>query len=78
VQQSEGVVETGRRRAGHAVRTLAILALTSLAILAQGCREEEQDRPLLYHKGTYQGQLDQGLDQDQVEALRQRAGEHQI
>jgi hypothetical protein len=29
-------------------------------------------------KGTYQGQPDEKLDQDQIEALRQRATGHQL
>ena len=44
----------------------------------QACREDEQDRPLVYDKGTYLGQVDEKLDQDQVDALRQRAAEQQI
>jgi hypothetical protein len=47
--------------------------MVALALLAQGCREEEQNRPLVPHKGTYQGPIDQKLDQDQLDALRQRA-----
>ncbi|MGF1561888.1 MAG: hypothetical protein ACFB3T_06890, partial [Geminicoccaceae bacterium] len=34
---------------------VAAAVLLSLA----GCREEEQDRPLLYDKGNYQGQADE-------------------
>lgn len=48
------------------------LAILGVALL-QGCREEEQGRPLTYQKGTYQGQADQPLDATQVDALRQRA-----
>ena len=55
-------------------RTVAVcLALAGLALLAQGCREDEQNRPLLYDKGTYRGQPDPGLGEQQVEELRQRA-----
>ena len=49
------------------------LAIAGIALVAQGCREEEQDRPLTYDKGTYQGQPDPALTDQQVEALRQRA-----
>ena len=43
-------------------RTLAVwLAITVIALVAQGCREDEQNRPLLYDKGTYQGQPDPWL-----------------
>jgi hypothetical protein len=48
------------------------LALAGIALVAQGCREDEQNRPLLYDKGTYQGQPDPALTDQQVEALRQR------
>jgi hypothetical protein len=41
--------------------------------VAQGCREEEQNRPLTYDKGSYQGQPDQTLTDEQVETLRQRS-----
>jgi hypothetical protein len=49
------------------------LVIAGLAIIAQGCREDEQNRPLLYNKGTYQGQSDPGLAEQQVDELRQRA-----
>ena len=48
------------------------LALAGIVLMAQGCREEEQNRPLTYDKGTYQGQPDPALTEQQVEALRQR------
>ena len=47
-------------------------AILGIALLGQGCREDEQNRPLNYHKGTYQGQPDQKLTGEQVDALRQR------
>ena len=59
-------------------RRLPAAALVCLAVAAQGCREDEQDRPLVYDKGTYQGQADQELGQDQVDALRQRATRQQM
>lgn len=49
------------------------LAITGIALVAQGCREDEQNRPLTYDKGTYQGQPDEALSEEQVEALRQRS-----
>jgi hypothetical protein len=49
------------------------LAIAGIALVAQGCREDEQNRPLFYDKGTYQGQPDPALTDQQVEALRQRA-----
>ena len=49
------------------------LAIAGIALVAQGCREEERNRPLSYDKGTYQGQPDPALSGEQVEMLRQRA-----
>ena len=49
------------------------LAIAGLAILVQGCREDEQNRSLRYDKGSYQGQPDQALSDEQVDLLRQRA-----
>jgi hypothetical protein len=54
--------------------TVAVwLTIAGIALVAQGCREDEQNRPLFYDKGTYQGQPDPALSDQQVEALRQRA-----
>lgn len=47
------------------------LVLAALAI--SGCRKEEQNRPLQFEKGTYLGQQDQTLSEDQLRELRQRA-----
>jgi hypothetical protein len=49
------------------------LAIVGIALLVQGCREDERNRPLTYDKGTYQGQPDPALSDQQVEMLRQRA-----
>jgi hypothetical protein len=49
------------------------LVIAGLAVIAQGCREDEQNRLLIYDKGTYQGQQDEGLTEKQVDALRQRS-----
>jgi hypothetical protein len=49
------------------------LAIAGIALMAQGCREDEQNRPLRYDKGSYQGQPDQTLSAEQVETLRQRS-----
>lgn len=59
--------------ARYAGKLTGVVALLGVALVVQGCREEEQGRPLLYEKGTYLGQPDPPLDQDQVDALRQRA-----
>jgi hypothetical protein len=48
-------------------------AIVGIALVAQGCREDEQDRPLTYDKGTYQGQQDQALTDEQVDTLGQRS-----
>jgi hypothetical protein len=58
-------------------RLVVVLALASLVTTLQAC-EDEQGRPLVYEKGTYQGQADEKLDPDQIEALRQRATGHQL
>jgi hypothetical protein len=49
------------------------LAIAGFVLMAQGCREDEQNRPLTYEKGAYQGPPDQTLSAEQVEALRQRS-----
>lgn len=49
------------------------LAIVGIALVVQSCREDEQRRPLMYHKGTYQGQQEPGLTAEQVDALRQRS-----
>jgi|Tabmets5t2r1_1033131.scaffolds.fasta_scaffold233329_1 hypothetical protein len=54
------------------------LAIAAIGLVAQGCREDEQNRPLLYDKGTYQGQPDPALSEQQVDALRQRAAEQKF
>lgn len=56
-----------------ATRVAVWVAITGIALVAQGCREDEQNRPLTYDKGTYQGQPDEALSDQQVEALRQRS-----
>ena len=57
---------------------IGLLALLGVALAVQGCREDEQDRVLRYQPGTYLGQPDQPLDQEQVDALRQRATRQQF
>jgi hypothetical protein len=54
------------------------LAIAGIALVAQGCREDEQNRPLTYDKGSYQGQPDPALSEEQVEMLRQRAAEQKF
>jgi len=57
---------------------LRLLALLGVALAVQSCREDEQDRVLMYEPGTYLGQPDEPLDQEQVDALRQRATRQQF
>jgi hypothetical protein len=55
-----------------------LLALLGVALAVQSCREDEQDRVLMYEPGTYLGQPDEPLDQEQVDTLRQRATRQQF
>jgi hypothetical protein len=69
----------GAREIGTMAReALRWLALLGVALAAQGCRENQQDRVLMYEPGTYLGQADEPLDQEQVETLRQRAARQQF
>jgi hypothetical protein len=47
-------------------------AIVGIGLMAQSCREDEQSRPLTYDKGTYQGQQDEALTEEQVDTLGQR------
>lgn len=49
----------------------AALAVLVLALLG-GCRETEQDRVLLYKKGTYLGKSDQQLSDETLSEIRNR------
>lgn len=64
------IVMPGRARLAAAVVVAGLVALT-------GCREEEQDRVLLFEQGTYQGTPDNTLDDGQVSELRSRAQRQQ-
>jgi len=46
--------------------------LAGLALGLGACRENEQNRPLHLEKGTYSGQPDTELTEDQRRALQQR------
>ena len=48
-------------------------SLVAAGFLLGACREEEQDRMLLYEKGVYLGQPDTRLAEETREALRQRS-----
>lgn len=60
------------RMSARHCRMWTVAGLMALAALA-GCRESEQERPLSYSKGTYQGRQDPGLPDATLEALRRRA-----
>lgn len=51
----------------------ALFGVIVAAFALQACREEEQDRILLFEKGVYLGEPDQELDEATREQLRQRA-----
>jgi len=58
----------------RSVRRLAALAaLTAAGLVLAACDPEEQDRVLLYEKGTYLGQPDEEISPEVREALRERA-----
>ncbi len=59
--------------AGGARLGLGLAVVLMLGLAVQGCRKDEQDRPLLPHKGTYEGRKEAPLTEQQVEALRLRA-----
>jgi hypothetical protein len=50
---------------------LGCLLVAGLAI--SGCRKEEQNRTLEFEKGTYLGNPDQSLTDEQLTELRHRA-----
>jgi hypothetical protein len=50
---------------------MGCLLMAGLAM--SGCRKEEQNRPLEFQKGTYLGEQDQNLTEEQLRDLRQRA-----
>lgn len=52
---------------------VAAALLLGAGTLLSGCDEDEQDRILMYQKGTYMGPQDQVLDEQQLETLRGRA-----
>ncbi len=48
-------------------------SLIAAGLVLGACREQEQDRVLLYEKGTYLGQPDTALSEETRMALRQRS-----
>lgn len=59
-------------------RGLCRVALLGVLIAIQGCREDEQDRVLLFEPGVYQGQEDPPLAEERVNELRSRARQQQF
>lgn len=58
----------------QSVRTFAVLmSLAAAGVLLSACDPEEQDRVLLYEKGTYLGQADEELSPETRQELRNRA-----
>ena len=49
-----------------------IIALVGLAVGLSGCNQDEQGRVLSYDKGTYLGQADQKLGENQLRDLEVR------
>ena len=53
--------------------TINAMLMIMLAMGLSACRKEEQDRPLSYDKGNYQGKTDQSLSDIAVNNLIQRS-----
>jgi len=56
---------------------LAILMATLGAAALTGCREDEQDRIIVFEQGVYRGNPHQPLSAEQVDELRSRALQQQ-
>ena len=54
---------------GKARSMLGLVSALLVVLAVQGCREDEQDRPLLYHKGSYQGQPEPPLSDQNDRAV---------
>ncbi|MBL8564582.1 MAG: hypothetical protein JNM89_02565 [Hyphomicrobiaceae bacterium] len=50
-----------------------LLAVGATSLLFAGCKAEEQNRPVHLEKGTYTGQQDEALTDQQRKLLRERA-----
>ena len=53
-------------------RWAALLATAAWLVLAGGCRENEQNRPLDFQPHVYQGQKPQSLTEHQKRELQER------
>lgn len=53
-------------------RGVLLIAAGLFALTASACRPDQQDRPLHFTQGQYQGQADEKLGDAQVKELQQR------
>lgn len=58
---------------GKSNRVILIFCMLLLGFSTAGCRESEQNRVQEFQKGTYLGNPDQALTEEQVNELRMRA-----
>jgi hypothetical protein len=58
----------------YTARLSAVLAAAALGLLVSGCRENEQNRPLDFQPGVYQGQKLPSLTEQQKRQLQDRGG----
>ena len=54
-------------------RTALVVAFLGASLLLQGCRDEEQGRPVSFEPGKYQGKPDTEVTDAQRNELRSRA-----
>lgn len=59
-------------------QTGLLIGLTIAALAMSGCRESEQDRPLSFKPGVYQGKQDEKLTEQELDRLRQRGAMQQF
>jgi hypothetical protein len=57
---------------------LAIIGATILTLGLGACREGEQNRPLTYEKGVYQGSQEAPLSDAQLRELQHRGNEQKF
>lgn len=73
IERSHTVLACTGARTRRTTRLLLLSAAVMASAFLAGCREEEQDRILLYQKGVYQGPVDASLKDERVGDLRDRA-----
>ncbi len=59
-------------------QTGLLIGLMIAALAISGCRESEQDRPLSFEPGVYQGKQDEKLNEQELDRLRQRGAMQQF